>query len=102
LFPVVVMAVAEAKEPRIAGRTAIRVLKQHIVKEPIFEAVFSRVEEFFATAIGITRDSSSLRNGLVHGKFLWLGTSLRRRLRSMKRDSGGTKGWMQLNRCSFQ
>ena len=28
------MAVAEAKEPRIAGRTAIRVLKQHMVKEP--------------------------------------------------------------------
>ena len=80
LFPVVVMAVAEAKEPRIAGRTAIRVLKQHMVKEPIFEAAFSRMEEFFATAIGTTRDSSSLRNGFVHGEFLWLGTSMLQRL----------------------
>ena len=79
LFPVVVMAVAEAKEPRIAGRTAIRVLKQHMVKEPIFKAALSRMEEFFAAAIGTTRDSS-LRNGFVHGEFLWLGTSMLQRL----------------------
>src|SRR5215469_9316832 len=68
LFPVV-MDVAESKEPRITGRTAIRVLKQHMVKEPIYEAAFSRMEEFFATALGTTRDSSSLRNGFVHGEF---------------------------------
>jgi len=69
LFPVV-MDVAKAKEPRIAGRTAIRVLKQHMVKEPIFEAAFSRIEEFFATAMGTTRDASRLRSGFVHGEFL--------------------------------
>jgi len=67
------MAVAEAKEPRIAGRAAIRVLKQQVVKEPIFEAAFSRMEEFFATATGTSRDTSSLRSGFVHGEFPLLG-----------------------------
>ena len=85
LFPVV-MAVAEAKEPRIAGRTAIRVLKQHMVKEPIFEAAFSRMEEFFATAIGTTRDSS-LRSGFVHGEFLLLGTSITASYRFFSRNA---------------
>jgi hypothetical protein len=40
VFPVR-MAVAGAKEPLIAVRAAIRVLKQHMVKEPIFEAASS-------------------------------------------------------------
>jgi len=48
--------VADAKEPPIAGRAAIRVLKQRMVKEPIFEAASSRTEEFPATAMGTTRD----------------------------------------------
>jgi hypothetical protein len=48
------MAVVGAKEPQIAGRAAIRVLKQHMVKEPIFEAASSRSEELLATTIGTT------------------------------------------------
>jgi hypothetical protein len=50
------MAVAGTKEPPIAVRAAIRVLKQHMVKEPIFEAASSRTEEFPATAMGTIRD----------------------------------------------
>jgi hypothetical protein len=50
------MEMAGAKEPPIAGRAAIRVLKQHMVKEPIFEAASSRTAEVPATAIGTTRD----------------------------------------------
>jgi hypothetical protein len=38
VFPVM-MAVSGVKEPLIAGRAAIGVLKQQMVKEPIFEAV---------------------------------------------------------------
>src|SRR6266436_2661511 len=68
----VMMAVAGAKEPQIAGRAAIRVLKQHMVKEPIFEAASSRSKELFAAAIGTTRDLS-LRSGFVHGKTLCWG-----------------------------
>jgi len=68
----VMMAVAGAKEPQIAGRAAIRVLKQHMVKEPIFEAASSRSKELFAAAIGTTRDLS-LRSGFVHGKTLYWG-----------------------------
>jgi hypothetical protein len=63
------MAEAGVKEPPIAGRAAIRVLKQHMVKEPIFEAASSRSEELFAAAIGTTRDLS-LRSGFVHGEIL--------------------------------
>jgi hypothetical protein len=65
----VMTTVAGAKEPRIAGRAAIRVLKQHIVNEPIFEAASFRSEELFAAAIGTTRDLS-LRSGFVHGEIL--------------------------------
>jgi hypothetical protein len=50
------MAVVGAKKPPIADRATIRVLKQHMVKEPIFEAASSRTEELFAAAIGTTRD----------------------------------------------
>jgi hypothetical protein len=71
LFPVM-MAVAGEKEPPIAGRTAIRVLKQHSVKEPIFEAASSRTEELFATAMGTTR-YVNLRSGFVHGEHLCWG-----------------------------
>jgi hypothetical protein len=55
-FVPAMMEVAGAKEPPIAGRAAIRVLKQHMVKEPILEAGSSRTAEFPATAIGTTRD----------------------------------------------
>jgi len=65
----VMMAMTEAKEPLIAGRAAIRVLKQHIAKEPIFGTASPRTEELFATAMGTTRDLS-LRSGFVHGKIL--------------------------------
>jgi hypothetical protein len=51
VFPVM-MAVAGVKEPLIAGRAAIGVLKQQMVKEPIFESVSSRSVELFAAAIG--------------------------------------------------
>jgi hypothetical protein len=50
------MAVVGAKKPSIAVRAAIRILKQHMVKEPIFEAASSRTEEYPATAMGTTRD----------------------------------------------
>ena len=61
------MPVDGAKEPAIAGQAAIRVLKQHIVKEPIFEAASSRTEALFAAAMGTTRDGRP-RSGFVHGK----------------------------------
>lgn len=66
VFPVM-MAVAGAEEPRIAVRAAIRVLKQHMVKEPIFEAASFRPEELFAAAIGTTSDLG-LGSGFVHRK----------------------------------
>jgi hypothetical protein len=50
------MAVVGAKKPSIAVRTSIRVLKQHMVKEPIFETVSFRTEEYPATAMGTARD----------------------------------------------
>jgi hypothetical protein len=65
----VMMAVAGAKEASIAGCAAIRVLKQHMAQEPIFDADSSRTEELFAAAMGTTRDLS-LRTGFVHGKIL--------------------------------
>jgi hypothetical protein len=68
----VMMAVAEAKEPPIAGHAAIRVLKQHIPKEPILDAASSRTEKFFATAMGTLSDLS-LRSGVDHGKILYWG-----------------------------
>ena len=46
------MEAASAKEPPIADRAAISFLKQHMVKEPIYEAVSSRSVELFAAAIG--------------------------------------------------
>jgi hypothetical protein len=66
------MAVVRAKKPLIAIRAAIRVLKQHMVKEPIFEAASSRTEELFAAAIGTTRDLRP-RSGFVHGNTICLG-----------------------------
>jgi hypothetical protein len=69
--------VAGAKEPFIAGRAAIRVLKQHMVKEPIYEAVSSRSVELFAAARGTPRRSLSIGSGFVHGKNPLLGMALR-------------------------
>ena len=66
VFPVM-MAVSGVKEPLIAGRAAIGVLKQHMAQEPIFDADSSRTEELFAATMGTTRDLS-LRSGFVHGK----------------------------------
>ena len=63
----VVMAEAGVKEPPIASRAAIRILRQHMVKEPIFEAASSRPVEFFATAMGTTR-GLRLKGGFVHGE----------------------------------
>jgi hypothetical protein len=63
------MAVMGAKEPPITVRAAIRVLKQQMVKEPIFEAPSSRTEELFAAAIGTTWDLR-LRSGFVHWKII--------------------------------
>lgn len=67
----VMMDVAGAKEPRIAVRAAIRVLKQHMVKEPVFEAASFRPEELFAAAIGTPRDLGLGR--FAHRKILCWG-----------------------------
>ena len=65
----VMMAVASAKEPLIAGRAAIRVLKHHKVAEPIFDAASFRTKELVATTIRATGGLSA-RSGFVHGKIL--------------------------------
>ena len=65
----VMMAVTGAKEPLIAVGAAIRVLKKHMVKKPIFEATSLRSEELFAAAIGTTGDLG-LGSGSVHRKIL--------------------------------
>jgi hypothetical protein len=56
LVPVMMVEVAEEKEPLITNGRAISALKQHMVKEPIFEAGSSRTEEFLSSATGTTRD----------------------------------------------
>jgi hypothetical protein len=71
LFPVL-MTVAGAKEPPIACRAAIGVLKQHVVNEPIFEAASSRTKELFATAMRTTM-YVSLRSDFIHGEHLCWG-----------------------------
>jgi len=71
-LPPAVNAVAGEKEPPIAGRTAIWVLKQHMVKEPIFEAASSRTEELFAAAMGTTTHVN-LRRDFAHRKHLCWG-----------------------------
>jgi hypothetical protein len=68
-------AMARAEESPIAGRTAIRVLKQQKVKEPIFDAASSRTAELFATAIGTPRGTSG-RSGFLHGKILESGAHI--------------------------
>jgi hypothetical protein len=68
----VMMAASRAEEARIAGRAAIRVLKQQMVTEPIFDAPSSRTEELFATAIGTDR-GLNVRSGFLHGKILFWG-----------------------------
>ena len=72
---VLMMPVAEAKEPPIAGCAAIWVLKQQMAKEPIFGTGSSRTEELVATAIGTT-SRVGLRGGFVHGKILCWGAYL--------------------------
>ncbi len=63
----VMMAVSSAKEPLIAGRAAIRVLKHHKVAEPIFDAASFRTKELFATTIRAT-GGLSVRSSFLHGK----------------------------------
>jgi hypothetical protein len=63
----VMMAVASAKEPLIAGRAAIRVLKHHKMAEPIFDAASFRTKEFFATTIRAT-GGLSVGSRFLHGK----------------------------------
>jgi hypothetical protein len=55
VLPVMMMAMGSAKKPPIASRTAISVLKQRIVKHPIFEAPNSRSEELFVAAVGTAK-----------------------------------------------
>ncbi len=85
-FPVM-MEVANTKESPIAGRAAIRVPKQQVVKEPIFEAAPSRSKELFLAAIGTIRDLS-LRSGFIHGEVLSFGALLTGR----KTDSAARLG----------
>lgn len=61
------MAVTGAKEPPIANRTAIRVLRKQNVTEPIFGAGSSGTGKLFATAIGAS-GRLSMRSGFIHGK----------------------------------
>jgi len=68
----VVMAEGGAKEATVAGRAAVRVVKQYMAKEPIFDADSSRTEELFAAAMGTNRDLG-MRSGFVHGKILCWG-----------------------------
>jgi hypothetical protein len=63
----VMMAVASAKEPPIAGRAAIRALKHHKVAEPIFDAASFRTKELFATAVRAT-GGLSVSSSFLHGK----------------------------------
>jgi hypothetical protein len=73
VFPVM-MAASGVKKPLIAGRAAIGILKQQMVKKPIFEAVSSRSEELFATAIG-TPSGLRVGSGFVHRENPLLGIS---------------------------
>lgn len=50
-----VMVETGVKEAPVASRAAIGPLKQHMVKNPIFEAAPFRSEELFAATIGTTR-----------------------------------------------
>jgi hypothetical protein len=61
----VMMAVASAKEPPIAGRAAIRALKHHKVAEPLFDAGSFRTKELFATAVRAT-GGLSVRSSFLH------------------------------------
>jgi hypothetical protein len=63
----VMMAVASAKEPPIAGRAAIRALKHHKVAEPIFDAASFRTKELFATAVRAP-GGLSVGSSFLHGK----------------------------------
>ena len=45
-----------SEKPPIAGRAAIGILKQRMVKEPIFEAASSRTGKFRVTAMRTSRD----------------------------------------------
>jgi len=77
----VMMAVASAKEPLIAGRAAIRVLKHHKVAEPIFDAASFRTKELFATTIRAT-GGLSVRSSFLHGNPL-LGAFMLQRLAAL-------------------
>ena len=61
------MAAATAKEPPVAGRAAITILKHREVPEPVFDATSSRLGELFAAAIWTAR-RLSVGSGLLHDK----------------------------------
>ena len=63
----VMMAVGRAKEPPVAGRAAITILKHREVPEPVFDATSSRLEELFAAAIWTAR-GLRVGSGLLHDK----------------------------------
>jgi hypothetical protein len=90
------LGVPGAEEPPIAGRTAIRMLKQYIAKEPLFDTASSRTGESFATAMGTTRVLRP-RSDFLHGKILRWGTRMLQRLlalteaESQRRKVMGTK-----------
>jgi len=63
----VMMAVASAEEPPIAGRAAIRALKHHKVAAPIFDAASFRTKELLATAVRAP-GGLSVGSSFLHGK----------------------------------
>jgi len=63
----VIMAVASAKEPPIAGRAAIRALQHHKVPEPIFDAASFRTKELFTAAVRAP-GGLSVGSSFLHGK----------------------------------
>src|SRR5216683_5285453 len=80
----VMMAVASAKEPLIAGRAAIRVLKHHKVAEPIFDAAF-----FSNERIVCHRNTGNWRHECEKWFRAWenplLGTAMLQRLEALIR-----------------
>ena len=84
------MAVASAKEPPIAGRTAIRILEHHEVPEPVLDATSSRPEALFAAAIRTARGLSA-RSGLLHGESFGAGIYVTTSGRSRRSGSGGQR-----------
>jgi hypothetical protein len=71
----VMMAVSRAKESLIARHAAIRVLKQHMMKEPILKAGSPGTAKLFPAAIGTPR-RLRVRSAFSHGKNPLPGTAI--------------------------